>query len=32
MLLNVAAALDIPKLLLDDTWLADCLSLKDDAS
>jgi Transcriptional regulator len=25
MLLNVAAALDIPKLLLDDTWLADCL-------
>lgn len=29
MLLNVAAALDIPKLLLDDTWLADCLSLQD---
>jgi AcrR family transcriptional regulator len=32
MLLNVAAALDLPKLLLDDTWLADCLSLGDDAS
>ena len=32
MLLNVAAALDIPKLLFDDTWLADCLSLGDDAS
>jgi AcrR family transcriptional regulator len=32
MLLNVAAALDIPKLLLDDTWLADCLSLKDATS
>jgi AcrR family transcriptional regulator len=29
MLLNVAAALDLPKLLLDDTWLADCLSLAD---
>jgi AcrR family transcriptional regulator len=32
MLLNVAAALDIPKLLLDDTWLADCLSLQDATS
>jgi AcrR family transcriptional regulator len=32
MLLNVAAALDIPKLLLDDTWLADCLGVKDAAS
>ena len=32
MLLNIAAALDIPKLLFDDTWLADCLSLGDDAS
>jgi AcrR family transcriptional regulator len=32
MLLNVAAALDIPKLLLDDTWLADCLSVKDATS
>jgi AcrR family transcriptional regulator len=32
MLLNVAAALDIPKLLLDDTWLADCLSLQDASS
>jgi AcrR family transcriptional regulator len=29
MLLNVAAALDLPKLLLDDTWLADCLRLAD---
>jgi AcrR family transcriptional regulator len=27
MLLNVAAALDLPDLLLNDTWLADCLSL-----
>jgi AcrR family transcriptional regulator len=26
MLLNVAAALDLPQLLLDDTWLADCLA------
>jgi AcrR family transcriptional regulator len=25
MLLNVAAALDLPELLLDETWLADCL-------
>jgi hypothetical protein len=25
MLLNVAAALDLPGLLLDDTWLADCI-------
>ena len=25
MLLNVAAALDLPDLLLNDTWLADCL-------
>jgi AcrR family transcriptional regulator len=25
MLLNVAAALDLPQLLLDDTWLQDCL-------
>ncbi len=25
MLLNVAAALDLPELLLNDTWLADCL-------
>ena len=25
MLLNVAAALDLPQLLLDDTWLDDCL-------
>jgi AcrR family transcriptional regulator len=25
MLLNVAAALDLPQLLLDDTWLADCV-------
>jgi AcrR family transcriptional regulator len=25
MLLNVAAALDLPELLLSDTWLADCL-------
>jgi AcrR family transcriptional regulator len=32
MLLNVAAALDIPKLLLDDTWLADCLSVNDATS
>jgi AcrR family transcriptional regulator len=32
MLLNVAAALDIPKLLLDDTWLADCLSVQDATS
>jgi len=32
MLLNVAAALDIPKLLLDDTWLADCLSVRDATS
>ena len=27
MLLNVAAALDLPKLLLDDTWLGDCLQV-----
>jgi AcrR family transcriptional regulator len=26
MLLNVAAALDLPQLLIDDTWLADCLA------
>jgi AcrR family transcriptional regulator len=26
MLLNVAAALDLPDLLLNDTWLSDCLS------
>ena len=26
MLLNVAAALDLPDLLLNDTWLADCLN------
>jgi hypothetical protein len=25
MLLNVAAALDLPELLLNDTWLEDCL-------
>jgi AcrR family transcriptional regulator len=29
MLLNIAAALDLPKLLLDDTWLQDCLRLDD---
>ena len=29
MLLNVAAALDLPKLLLDETWLGDCLSAED---
>jgi AcrR family transcriptional regulator len=29
MLLNVAAALDLPDLLLNDTWLADCLGLPD---
>jgi AcrR family transcriptional regulator len=30
MLLNVAAALDLPDLLLGDTWLADCLLPSDD--
>jgi hypothetical protein len=25
MLLNVAAALDLPELLLNDTWLEDCV-------
>jgi hypothetical protein len=25
MLLNVAAAMDLPDLLLNDTWLQDCL-------
>jgi AcrR family transcriptional regulator len=29
MLLNVAAALDLPDLLLNDTWLADCLTPQD---
>ncbi len=29
MLLNVAAALDLPELLLNDTWLEDCLGLGD---
>ena len=29
MLLNVAAALDLPQLLLDETWLGDCLSAED---
>jgi AcrR family transcriptional regulator len=29
MLLNVAAALDLPELLLNDTWLEDCLGLSD---
>ena len=29
MLLNVAAALDLPQLLLDETWLGDCLSVED---
>jgi len=29
MLLNVAAALDLPELLLNDTWLADCLTPQD---
>jgi AcrR family transcriptional regulator len=29
MLLNVAAALDLPQLLLNDTWLEDCLKLND---
>jgi AcrR family transcriptional regulator len=29
MLLNVAAALDLPELLLNDTWLEDCLKLGD---
>lgn len=27
MLLNVAAALDLPQLLLDETWLEDCVGL-----
>ena len=31
MLLNVAAALDLPDLLLTDTWLADCLTPQDDS-
>jgi AcrR family transcriptional regulator len=31
MLLNVAAALDLPDLLLDETWLADCLTPQDDS-
>jgi AcrR family transcriptional regulator len=31
MLLNIAAALDLPNLLLDDTWLKDCLR-HDDAN
>jgi AcrR family transcriptional regulator len=29
MLLNVAAALDLPELLINDTWLEDCLGLGD---
>jgi AcrR family transcriptional regulator len=29
MLLNVAAALDLPELLLDETWLEDCLQRAD---
>jgi AcrR family transcriptional regulator len=29
MLLNVAAALDLPDVLLSDTWLEDCLKLGD---
>jgi AcrR family transcriptional regulator len=29
MLLNIAAALDLPTLLLDDTWLKDCVGLDD---
>jgi AcrR family transcriptional regulator len=29
MLLNVAAALQLPELLIDDTWLEDCLKLGD---
>jgi AcrR family transcriptional regulator len=29
MLLNVAAALDLPELLFNDTWLEDCLKLGD---
>ena len=29
MLLNVAAALDLPGLLFDDTWLDDCLRVGD---
>jgi AcrR family transcriptional regulator len=29
MLLNVAAALDLPDLLFNDTWLEDCLKLGD---
>src|SRR4051812_11959826 len=28
MLLNVAAAMDLPDLLLNDTWLGDCLRLE----
>jgi AcrR family transcriptional regulator len=31
MLLNVAAALDLPELLLNDTWLADCIAPQDDS-
>jgi AcrR family transcriptional regulator len=30
MLLNVAAALNLPELLVNDTWLEDCLRLGDD--
>lgn len=32
MLLNVAAALDLPRLLFDEDWLSDCLATGDGAA